>query len=264
MLNFEKCSLRSTMAISLSLCLALSVASASYGKDKSKNKQTANVFSAPPEMNEIPMYVKNDGTPLTPRAADNVDNGDLDLVSKLPSLTNDQRKAVNKIIQDGRNEMNAMRASVQKLQNELKAAQPTKSGKITGVKQHSIAAANPAASENSPDMMQEQAIDEPTPQELKALIQTGNDRIKDKNVAVWQAVVSKLTMDQKGDLDKMKQGRLIINTSASLPADQALDTTYGEVKDDNGLNKTLVKRAMTTVKKTSLYESVIGNRAKSN
>jgi len=251
--------LRSLLTTSLALCCAFSFVNAAHSKDNSKNKLPANVFSAPPEMNEIPIYVKNDGTPLTPRAADNIDNGDLDLVSKLPSLTNDQRKAINKIIQEGRNEMNSIRAGVKKWQDELKAAQPVKTGKITGVKDHSINIAS-ATPDNSSSMMQEESlgIEEPTPDELKALIQTGNDRIKEKNVAVWQAVIAKLTFDQKGDLDKMKQGRLIISTSASLPADQALDTTYGEV-NDSGLNKALVKRAMSTVTKKSLYESIRGN-----
>ena len=215
-------------------------------------------------MNEIPTFVNRDGTPLKPRASDNIDYGDLELVAKLPSLTNDQRKAINKTIQDGRNETNSIRSGITKLQEELKAAQPIKPGKYTGSKNHPVTTAS-AIPEDGMDMMQgaqEQPLSvdaPPTPNELKALIQTANDRIKEKNVAIWQAVISKLSSDQKEDLDKMKQGRLIISNSASLPADQANDTTYSAAKDDPNLNKVLVKRAMMTVTKRSLYESVRGN-----
>jgi hypothetical protein len=267
-------------SVALALCvLTLAGAANVEAKSKKKDKTPAtNVFTAPVEIEPgVPLFVNREGTPLKPHdiTADFAQNPNLDTIRKLPSLTNDQRKEINRLENDARAQRAALQDEVKTVQEKLntKKASPQFS-KVTGKKDHIILANAPRTASPPSDMSMEMQdvsmeqigapmMEEVTEDSLKAKIENSNLIIKGKNVALWQSVMAVLTDKQREELDKMRRGQLMITVaagsadlSAKPPATTGSSAPKGPVGELVGLDKTVLKKILSNSPGASVYNTL--------
>jgi hypothetical protein len=201
---------------------------------------------------QIPVFVDGAGKPLKPFDATGADGSEpsLDIIKRLPSLTNPQRKAFDKMQAASRVQKASIQDGIKSMQSQLKNRQASsiKSMSVTGPKAHAIVAASPPKDNNvdlqPSEMQQEGMMQEQVPEEeIKARIQNSTDQIKEANKQLWQSCTSILTPQQLDELDKMRHGQLIITTSAA-----------SQTSTDK--NKGTISGAMTSDKPEPALESI--------
>jgi hypothetical protein len=213
------------LPIGLCMVALLVFAQADLCQAKSKGKDKAvagDVFTPPAEMNaDIPTFVDGAGQALKPFDATGADGSEpnIDVIRRLPSLSNPQRKALDKMRKDVTAQKAALQDGIKSMQSQLKNRRtaapkavsfvPPKTNAVAGTKPESD-----TAMEMQSDMQQETMVQEQIPEEeIKAKIQSSSEQIKQANKQLWQAALSVLTPEQRDELDKMRHGRLMITTA---------------------------------------------------
>jgi len=205
--------------VALLLCLPADVCQA---KSKSKDKGPAHdVFTPPIEMTaDFPTFVDGSGQPLKPFDATGADGSEpnIDVIRRLPSLTNPQRKTLDKMRTDFRVQRGTLQDGIKSMQNQLKNRRPAqgKSVSFTPAKNPSGLSAKPDSDtmEMQSEISQETMTQEQIPEEeIKAKIQSSTEQIKQANKQLWQASLLVLTPQQRDELDKMRRGQLMITTA---------------------------------------------------
>jgi len=230
---------------------------------KSKDKgAAADVFTPPPEMTAVPIFVDGAGDALQPYDATGADGSEPDLnpIKKLPSLTGLQRKSVDKMQTDFRLQKAALQDGIKSMKNQLKNLQTpsikAKATKVIVTNEQAVLSPAPEKdstmdmqqSESQQDsMMQEQVPEE----EIKARIQSATQQMKDANKQLWNLLMSILTPGQQEELNMMRRGQLVITTSASPQSTLGTmsDTTSGAAAclKSEPVSKSIDKQALKRI-----------------
>jgi hypothetical protein len=245
----------------------------SKGKDKAP---PADVFTPPVEMNtDIPIFVDGAGKALKPFDATGADGSEptIDVIKRLPSLSNPQRKALDKMQAESRVQQAAIQEGIKSMQSQLKNRRTSSVKSITfsGPKTHPLVSAAPEKDVlmdmQQNEMQQEGMVQEQVPEEeIKAKIQSSTEQIRQANKQLWQSVTSVLTPQQRDELEKMRRGQLMITTSASSqsPTGKGIDTMPGAQSSNRpesvseSINKAALKRILSNQAKHEKVQDFSG------
>jgi Spy/CpxP family protein refolding chaperone len=231
--------LEKTIVLLVGLVIWLSPALA-----KNSTHPCTDIFTPPADSVSAPSYAtnKNTQTKASQSFLDGNDGTRFDILRTLPDLTPDQSKALNKLEQETRKAASEIRDQINEAQKELNALKARQLKSSKSEPNPAMALLNPDDKSYRDPMLggdevsMEQAAE--SADDVQAQISELKDRIRDLNGKTNMQSKNILTPKQLGELDLMRQGRLVVDTPKTVLVDNPNEPSPNTAKNKHGSKST--------------------------